>query len=243
MIEISNFSKIFVANWKLNGNFEFIDKYFNQIKIPDNDNNCIIVCPTSIYIDYLSRKKNNRIFTGAQNVSSHKFGAYTGEISVNSLKELNVNFCIVGHSERRNLFNETNNDIKLKSAELISNQIVPIICIGEKFDHKESGKTNQFLAKQLDESIPESSNSKNTIIAYEPVWSIGSGLTPSLEEINETHDFIRKLSKKFLDFKILYGGSVKAENSSDINSLSNVDGLLIGGASLKTEEFTRIITD
>ena len=169
--------------------------------------------------------------------------AYTGEVSCNALLDLNIEFCIVGHSERRQLFNETNNDVCIKSSRVIECKIVPIVCIGETLEEKENGKTNDILSEQLMDSIPISSNSDNTIIAYEPVWAIGTGLTPTLEEIYKTHEFIKNHNSKFVNYKILYGGSVKVNNVKEIISLSNVDGALIGGASLKSEDFTKIIED
>jgi len=242
MIKLDGFSSIFVANWKLNGNLNFINQFFHQIQIPKDISKCIVICPTSIYLDILSKKKKN-FFIGAQNVSQYEGGAYTGEISSNSLRDLKIDFCIVGHSERRQIFYEKNNDINLKSSQLIKDKIVPIICVGETFKEKEKGKTNEVLENQLKECIPDSSNSTNTIIAYEPVWAIGTGLTPSLGEIETTHKFIRENNKKFNNFKILYGGSVKSSNSKGIVALTNVDGALIGGASLKLEEFQKIIKD
>ena len=176
-------------------------------------------------------------------MSEHEEGAYTGEISCNALSALSIDFCILGHSERRQLFSETNNDVCLKSSRVIEYQIVPIVCIGETLEEKENGKTNDILSKQLEDSIPISSNADNTIIAYEPVWAIGTGLTPSLEEINKTHEFIKNHNSKFANYKILYGGSVKVNNAKEIVSLSNVDGALIGGASLKSDDLTKIIAD
>ena len=242
MINLDNFSSYFVANWKLNGNFKFIDDYIEQLRLPEDKTKCIVICPTSIHLEYMRHKKNN-FYLGAQNVSQHLKGPFTGEISCNSLGELNIDFCIVGHSERRQNFNESNEDVNLKSNELIKENIVPIICIGETLKEKESGKTNDTLARQLEEGIPDSSNGKNTIIAYEPVWAIGSGLTPTFEEIDKTHDFIKNYNSKFSNYKILYGGSVKASNAKEITSLSNVNGALIGGASLMVDEFRMIIQD
>jgi triosephosphate isomerase len=242
MIKIDSFSTFFVANWKLNGSFKFIDQFFKELRIPDDTSNCVVFCPTSIYLEYISHKKNN-FFLGAQNVSQHREGSFTGEISCDSLSDLNIDFCIVGHSERRQIFHERNKDINLKSLQLIDNKIIPIVCIGESLEEKENGKTFEVLKKQLEEGISEFSNSNNTIIAYEPVWAIGTGLTPKPEEINSTHEYIRYHHKRFNNFKILYGGSVKASNAKEIVSLSNVNGALIGGASLKYEEFSKIIKD
>ena len=190
----------------------------------------------------LVEKKNN-FCIGAQNVSENHEGAFTGEISCNAFLDLNIEFCILGHSERRQLFNETNNDVCLKASRVIEYKIVPIVCIGETLEEKENGKTNDVLSKQLEDSIPISSNADNTIIAYEPVWAIGTVLTPTLDEINKTHEFIKNHNSKFANYKILYGGSVKSSNAKEIVSLSNVDGALIGGASLKSDDFTKIIAD
>ena len=126
---------------------------------------------------------------------------------------------------------------------LIKNNLIPIICVGETLEDKKKGITNDILEEQLKKSIPISSNFQNTIIADEPVWAIGTGLTPTNEEINDTHSFIREHNDKFNKFKIIYGGSVKANNVKEITSLINVDGALIGGASLKSDEFTKIIQD
>ena len=242
MLKLSNFSSFFVANWKLNGNLQFIDQFISNISLPNANSKCVVICPTAIHLDYLSKNKNG-FYLGAQNVSEHEEGAYTGEISVRSLIETNVNFCIVGHSERRQIFKEKDQDIHLKSERLIANNVIPIICIGETLEQKEKGITNTVLEEQLMNSIPSSSTFENTIIAYEPVWAIGTGLTPTIEEIDETHRFIRDHNDKFNKYKILYGGSVKASNAKEITHLANVDGALIGGASLKSEEFTKIIQD
>ena len=242
MIKLSDFSSFFVANWKLNGNFQFIDQFINNLSLPKDHSKCVVICPTSIHLDYMSKNKNG-FYVGAQNVSEHEQGAYTGEISVNSLSDLNINFCITGHSERRQIFKEKDNEINLKSDILIKNSVIPIICIGETLEQKEKGITNIVLQDQLMNSIPSSSSFENTIIAYEPVWAIGTGLTPTIEEIDETHQFIREHNDKLNKYKILYGGSVKASNAREITDLPNVDGALIGGASLKSEEFTRIIED
>ncbi|MFL2543101.1 MAG: triose-phosphate isomerase [Alphaproteobacteria bacterium] len=242
MVKLDSFSSFFIANWKLNGNFKFIDQFISNLTLPSDRSKCIVICPTSIHLDYMSKHKRG-FYVGAQNVSQHKDGAFTGEISAESLSDLNVDFCIVGHSERRQIFNEKNDTIYFKSENLINKNFIPIICIGETLEEKENGKTNDILEEQLKKCIPSSSNFQNTIIAYEPVWAIGTGLTPSIEEIDKTHQFIRGHNSKFNKFNILYGGSVKANNVKEITSLLNVNGALIGGASLKSEEFTKIIQD
>ncbi|MDC3132001.1 triose-phosphate isomerase, partial [Pelagibacteraceae bacterium] len=162
--------------------------------------------------------------------------------SAEMLKEKNTNFCLVGHSERRQYFNENNENVRIKSTNLINKNIIPVICIGETLEEKEKKITKSILSKQLEEGLPEISNYQNTLIAYEPIWAIGTGLTPSLEDIQEVHQHIKQIDKKLNNFQVLYGGSVKSTNSRDINALENVDGCLIGGSSLKVDEFNTIIT-
>ena len=239
MMNFDNFSSIFIANWKLNGDIQFIKEYYQKL-IPSN-NNCVVVCPPNIFLHQL-KTNNSNLFSGAQDVSIYNEGAYTGEISAAMLNDNNIKFCIVGHSERRQYFNESNKAVNLKSINLIKNKIIPVVCIGETLEEKEKKITKDVLLNQINESIPAISNNQNTIIAYEPIWAIGTGLTPTLDDINEVHSYIRNIDKKFNKFKILYGGSVKSSNSADINQIKNVDGCLIGGASLKVNEFNTIIS-
>jgi len=239
MINLSSFSSIFIANWKLNGNIDFIKEYYQ--KLVTNPNNCVIICSSPIYLNKLSNNEKN-LFSGAQDVSIHNEGAYTGELSAKMLSDCKIKFCIVGHSERRQNFNENNETVSQKSKNLIENNIIPIICIGETLEQKEKKITKEVLTKQILESIPEIANFDNALIAYEPIWAIGTGLTPSNGEIAEVHDFIKNINNKFNNFRVLYGGSVKASNSADINGLKNVDGCLVGGASLKVDEFNSIIS-
>ena len=239
MMNFDNFSSIFIANWKLNGDIQFIKEYYQKL-IPSN-NNCVVVCPPNIFLHQL-KTNNSNLFSGAQDVSIYNEGAYTGEISAAMLNDNNIKFCIVGHSERRQHFNESNKAVNLKSINLIKNKIIPVVCIGETLEEKEKKITKDILLNQINESIPAISNNQNTIIAYEPIWAIGTGLTPTLDDINEVHSYIRNIDKKFNKFKILYGGSVKSSNSADINQIKNVDGCLIGGASLKVNEFNTIIS-
>ena len=239
MINLANFSSIFIANWKLNGNIEFIKEYFQ--KLSNNPNKCTIICPPSIYLSHIQTNDKN-LFSGAQDVSIYEEGAYTGELSAKMLSENKIQFSLVGHSERRNLFKEKNDIVNMKSVNLIKSKIIPVICVGESLEDKKKNITQDVLRNQINESVPDLSNFENTIIAYEPIWAIGTGLTPTLNEIEEVHEFIKNINKKFNQFKVLYGGSVKSSNSSDINALKNVDGCLVGGSSLNVNEFNSIIS-
>ena len=241
MIDLSHFSSFFVANWKLNSSFEFINNFISSLNIDKSSKMCVAICAPYIYLNYLDVKRND-FYLGAQDCSCFEEGAYTGEISAKMLNEVGVNFCIVGHSERRQYFNESNIIVKQKAIRLIENNIIPIICIGETLDEKNNNKTQNVLKNQLEESVPESSNQFNTIIAYEPIWAIGTGLTPSLEEIENAHRYIKKLNKKLFNFKTIYGGSVNSKNSQLISKIDIVNGALIGGASLKINEFNKIIS-
>ena len=247
MLKLSNFSSFFVANWKLNGNLQFIDQFITNISLPNTNSKCVVICPTAIYLDYLSKYKNG-FYVGAQNVSEHEEGAYTGEISVRSLVETNVNFCIVGHSERRQIFKEKDQDINLKSERLIANNVIPIICIGETLEQKEKGITNTVLEEQLMNSIPSSSTFENTIIAYEPVWAIGTGEAASPFDAQSMHEMIRKEIAKHsneseaLKFRVLYGGSMNEINCKSFLEMTDIDGGLVGGASLKPESFFKMKT-
>ena len=238
MVNLSDFSSFFIANWKLNGNKSFITEYIK--KLQTNTENCLVICPPTIYLNFIKIKYKN-LFIGSQDVSIYNEGAYTGEVSVNMLVDNDIKFTIVGHSERRSYFNETNKNILIKSDKLIEKNIIPIICIGETLEQKEKNLTKEILSRQLDECIPTTSNYKNSLIAYEPIWAIGSGLTPTIEQIDEVHSFIKNYDNKYNNFKILYGGSVKSSNSKQITKLENVSGCLIGGASLNIDEFNKII--
>ena len=240
MIDLSHFSSFFVANWKLISSFEFINNFISSLNIDKSTKMCVAICAPYIYLNYLDVKRND-FYLGAQDCSCFEEGAYTGEVSAKMLNEVGVNFCIVCHSERRQYFNESNIIVKQKAIRLIENNIIPIICIGETLEEKNNNNTQNVLKNQLEESVPESSNQFNTIIAYEPIWAIGTGLTPSLEEIENAHRYIKNLSEKFFNFKIIYGGSVNSKNSKLISKIDIVNGALIGGASLKINEFKQII--
>ena len=239
MVNLDKYSSIFIANWKLNGNSSFLKDYYEKLKV--NSNNCTIICSPSIYLKSL-KGNNENLFCGAQDVSSYKEGAYTGELSASMLKDNNIDFCLVGHSERRQYFAETNDNVNTKSSNLIEENIIPVICIGETLEQKEKNLTEEILSTQIKDSIPNLANHQNTLIAYEPVWAIGTGLTPDENEIKDTHLHIKsKLDQHFnADTPILYGGSANAENCSQIISIDNVGGLLVGGASLKKHDFIAI---
>ena len=240
MLEIDKFKKIIIANWKLNGSIPYLNEYIENIqfdKSKDN-NNCLVVCPPSTLIPYIKTKK---FFIGSQDCSNFKEGAYTGEISCKMLKEIGCDFVIIGHSERRSIFKEQHKSIFDKCTNAINNKLIPILCIGENGQQRKENLHKEVLMDQLSKSLPKNIDIENIIIAYEPVWSIGTGLVPDQNQISEIHDFIKQEVLRSNQVRVIYGGSVKAANYKKILEIQNVDGLLVGGASLNLDEFNQII--
>ncbi len=238
-------NKTIVANWKMNPNTysEAVNLFNLYIKNINNNKINFIVAPPAIYLQaiylQLLESQQNNIFLSAQNVCWERKGAFTGEISASSLKDLGCEFTIIGHSERRIYNGETDQLIEQKCLAAIEASLTPIICIGETKDQFDNKKTWQILDQQLE--IIKNFNNINFFIAYEPVWAIGTGVSADLEYINKVCGYIReKLMRRGEKAKILYGGSVSLTNAKDIFQLSNLDGALIGGASLNAEQFARI---
>jgi triosephosphate isomerase len=226
---------LIVANWKMNCLKAQAERLLNQIKQNLAGKNEIVICPPFTLLDFTEKSLfGSNIKLGAQNCSDNENGAFTGEISVEMLADLNVEYVILGHSERRTYNNESNEVVKKKAETAIKHNIKPIICIGESLDERKAGKTKDVVLQQIKNSLPDSNN---FVIAYEPIWAIGSGLTPSLDEIKEIHDFIA-INKP--NIKILYGGSVNENNCHEIAKVDNVSGFLVGGASLVADKFNII---
>ena len=206
----------------------------------------VVVCPPFTLISEISKiLKSSKISLGGQDCSADSFGAFTGDISPLMLKDLGCKYVIVGHSERREHHNESEKIIKNKLDLALSLGLKVILCVGEKMQERKKGNTIRIITRQLQLSISKKCNNKNTIIAYEPVWSIGSGVTPKDSEICDVHNFIKNKSSQLSigdkPLMVLYGGSVNPRNSKNILSLQNVDGALVGGASLKLKSFLDII--
>ncbi len=219
---------IIVANWKMNGNIDFARDAIININEIESENDIILCPPTALL--YLF--ENFRYNVGAQNCFYEESGAFTGETSPKLIKELGCKYVLLGHSERRTIFNEDNDIVFKKWEAAIANNLIPIFCIGEKSEDRQKWK--DVLSFQLKKFL--NINLHKTIFAYEPIWSIGTGKVPSLDEIETVAKFIKTQIKA----PLLYGGSVNISNSSQILECKNVDGLLIGGASLKVEEFKKI---
>lgn len=184
------------------------------------------------------------VMRGAQDCSVHDHGAYTGEVSASMIRDMNCDYCIVGHSERRAMHGETNRIVQSKAAKVIANDMTAIICVGETLQEREAGKAFEIVEMQIRESLTDNANAQNTVIAYEPVWAIGTGKAATADDVSDMHGKIRRLLKSLLadgdQMRIIYGGSVKPSNADELMNLENVDGALIGGASLKAEDFIAI---
>ena len=237
--------KIIAGNWKMNGKLENlleikkISNEFARSKIE------IIICPPFTLLSVASKIAKN-VYLGAQNLHPESAGAFTGEISADMLVDLGVKYSIIGHSERRNEHNETNEIVARKVKISLEKNLQTIICIGETELQRKENSTLEILEQQLLESIANNTNSEKLIVAYEPIWAIGTGLIPEVSEISKIHDFLRvRLVELYgsnaSTIPLLYGGSVNGSNASEIFNVNNVNGALVGGASLSFEKFAPII--
>ncbi|MEE3260269.1 MAG: triose-phosphate isomerase [Pseudomonadota bacterium] len=242
--------KLIVANWKMNktkaSGISLVKSLSAKINRSNRSSREVVVCPPFTLISEISKiLKSSKISLGGQDCSADSFGAFTGDISPLMLKDLGCKYVIVGHSERREHHNESEKIIKNKLDLALSLGLKVILCVGEKMQERKKGNTRRIITRQLQLSISKKCNNKNTIIAYEPVWSIGSGVTPKDSEICDVHNFIKNKSSQLSigdkPFMVLYGGSVNPGNSKNILSLQNVDGALVGGSSLKLKSFLDII--
>ena len=239
---------IVAGNWKMNLNYPDSTRLIDEINANEIHLDAeLIVAPPSIYLSSL-HKKQHHFFLSAQNIHFEENGAFTGEISVEMLSSLNINYAIVGHSERRSMFHETNEIIFKKVKSLLKYNVSPIFCCGELKKEREEGRAFEVVSNQLNYLLCDLKEDqiRKIIIAYEPVWAIGTGLTASPEDAQKMHKHIREsLADQFTlktaeNISILYGGSCKPENAKDIFSQDDIDGGLIGGASLDCNSFLSI---
>ena len=243
-------SKYIIANWKMNGTKTEAEALVSELV--SNANNLpvqlpqVVICPPYLYlIPVLKILKGLPFEGGAQDCSPETNGAFTGDVSVSQLIDIGCTYVIVGHSERRRYHLETNALIRRKANAAIHGRLKPIICIGETEEEYRKEKTLSVLSEQLENCLPSSGTHSDFLIAYEPVWAIGTGLTPTLEAVEKTMNFLKERLRIYIPngdlVPVLYGGSVNAANASLFLSLPYVDGLLVGGASLRADDFWKII--
>ena len=236
--------KPFIAgNWKMNMTVATGTQLINELKPLIKEAKCdIALCVPAILIPAMVKAaKGSKIKIGAQNVHFADHGAYTGEISADMLKDYGVKYVIVGHSERRQYFGDNNDTVNQRTLAALKNELTPIVCIGESLAERDAGETEKVLTRQLEFGLHGVEDVKQLVIAYEPIWAIGTGKTATDEQAQETIKFIRKKLSKMFSVKdanrvrILYGGSMNAKNCKGLMAQPDIDGGLIGGASLKCD--------
>ena len=243
--------KVIAGNWKMNmlpnEAIEYIQSFEPMVK--DSKAEIILCVPYTDLFYCLMNAQGTNIKIGAQNMHFAENGAYTGEISGKMLKSIGVEYVIIGHSERRQYFNETDETVNKKIKAAFENELKPIVCVGETLEQREAGKTESIITSQTRFALEglTADQVKNTIIAYEPIWAIGTGKTATSEDANNSIKAIRAEIKRLYgddvaeEVIIQYGGSVKSSNAKELFSTSDIDGGLVGGASLKPEEFSKIV--
>ena len=239
-------SKIIIANWKMNGSRAFASELVQNLEAVTTKNT-VVLCPPAPYLGLMAAKIGGQIALGAQdvNVPVAKSGAQTGDISPAMLVDLGCKYVILGHSERRAQHNETNDTVKNKATAALDAGLTPIICVGESAELRARGNANKTVLDMVLASIPDQASAENIILAYEPVWAIGAGTPATLDDIAQMHGFLYMTLTETLahlnGLRMVYGGSVKADNARNILNVPHVDGVLVGGASLKADEFAGIM--
>ena len=240
---------IIAGNWKMNKTPAEGVALVEELKPLVKDAECdVVVCVPATDLCAVGKAlKGSNIKLGAQNVHFAKSGAYTGEISADMLKELGVEYVIIGHSERRQYFGETDETVNKRTLAALEAGLIPIVCVGESLEERESGKTEALLKKQVEEGFKGVSDITKLVIAYEPIWAIGTGKTATSEQANETIGYIRSVVADMFgkdaaaNVRIQYGGSMKPSNAKELMAMEEIDGGLIGGASLKAVDFSQVV--
>jgi triosephosphate isomerase len=250
MAERRGVRPLVAGNWKMNGLAAALGearRVRDRLAQPDFALDVdAMICPPATLVAALAREAaGSRLLVGAQDCHVAASGAHTGDIAAEMLKDAGASAVIVGHSERRADHGERSGDVRAKALAARRAGLVAIVCIGETAGERKAGLTLEVVARQLAASLPEKAGAADTVVAYEPVWAIGTGLTPSPSDVAQVHGFLRAaLVERFADggaMRILYGGSVKPDNAAELLAVANVDGALVGGASLKADDFVAIV--
>lgn len=242
---------IIAGNWKMNNTKAAAEKLISELKpLVAGAKADVVVCVPYTCIEKVAQlTSGSNIKVGAENVSWADKGAFTGEISAEMLKEVGAEYVIIGHSERRQMFGETDKTVNLRTVQAIKNALIPIVCVGETLDEREGNKTEEVVKTQVTGAFAgfTAEQMATVVIAYEPVWAIGTGRTATSEQANETISYIRGIVKNMFGaavsdaLRIQYGGSMNPSNVSELMAKSDIDGGLIGGASLKAEDFSKVV--
>jgi len=240
--------KLAAGNWKMNGRSTDLAEIAALLPAVEAATCDVLICPPATLIDRMRAAVGPaRLAIGGQDCHARASGAHTGDLSAAMLKDAGASHVIVGHSERRADHGESSADVCAKATAAMAEGLIAVVCIGETLAEREAGRTLEVVGEQLAGSVPAGSTAASLVVAYEPVWAIGTGLTPTLEQIGEVHDALRAaLVARFgaetgAGVQLLYGGSVKPDNAVQIFGVANVDGALVGGASLKAKDFGAII--
>ena len=235
--------KLAAGNWKMNGTLAALDQVELIAAVPAACD--VLICPPATLIQAMAARAQGRVKVGGQDCHAKASGAHTGDIAAAQLRDAGASHVILGHSERRTDHHETDAEVLAKSQAAHDAGLVAVICVGETEAQRDAGQTLDVITAQLAGSVPDGATAANTVIAYEPVWAIGTGRTPTTDQIAEVHALIRAdLALRFADgadFSLLYGGSVKPGNAAEIFAVPHVNGALVGGASLKAADFNPII--
>jgi len=239
---------LIAGNWKMNGlraDGLALTKELAGLLAQGKPSFDMLVCPPATILAAIAEAaRGSALMVGGQDCRAEEKGAYTGDLSAEMLKDAGAGAIIVGHAERRTLHGETDDVVRAKAQAVARASLIAIICIGETLEERDAGRTLQVLERQVLGSVPEASKAATTVVAYEPVWAIGTGRTPSTDDVAAAHAHIRKTLAKRMDdaakTRILYGGSVKPDNAAALLGLADVDGALVGGASLKAADFWAI---
>ena len=242
---------IIAGNWKMHKTIAEAVEFVNDIKdkVNNTDVEAVICAPFTLLKDLKEATKGTNIKIGAQNMHYAEQGAFTGEISAPMLKELNIDYVVLGHSERRQYFNETNETVNKKVIKALEAGIDPILCVGETLEEREASETKNVCKEQTEKALigVSAEDMKKVVIAYEPVWAIGTGKTATAEDANDVIAYIREVVKGLYgeeiseEVRIQYGGSVKPSNVAEIMNQSDIDGALVGGASLLASDYTELV--
>ncbi len=239
--------KLAAGNWKMNGTMAALAEVEALIAAHPSPNCDMLLCPPATLIAAMAdRAKGSALAVGAQDCHTATSGAHTGDLSAAMVKDAGARSVILGHSERRADHGETSELVRQKAEAALAAGMMAIVCIGETEAERDAGQTLDVIGAQLDASLPKGATAANLVVAYEPVWAIGTGRTPTLEQITEVHSFLRArltgvIGAEAAGTRLLYGGSVKPSNAAEIFALADVDGALVGGASLKAADFGAIV--